>query len=490
MCPAPVASLSGVSKRFGATCALDDVSLELLGGEVHVLAGENGAGKSTLIRILAGVIGDYVGEVHVSGEPAFFASPAEARRAGVATIHQELSLIGSMTVADNIALVEAAPAWRTVSPARQATGAREVLALLSLDVDPTALVETLPLATRQLIEIARALAQDARVLIMDEPTSALSEGETERLFAELATLRERGVAIIFITHRLDEIYRVADRITVLRDGAHVITAPPDDLPRGDLVRHMVGADRAPRKQPASRAAGTDTAVEVRHQEVRFRVAVGEVVAITGLHGSGADVLPRAIFGAEPADVEITLAGERLVDVHPRACIARGMILLSGDRDRSLVQTLSVVSNTTLSALAAFSRGGYVDSAAEERAAAVARERLHIDCPSLHAEVWQLSGGNQQKVAIARCLEIEPRVLLLHEPSRGIDVGAKAEVHALIAELAASGVAIVVVGTDLEELMAVADRMLVMSRGAVVLELDRAAYSRARILEAAMGGASS
>lgn len=479
----PVVSIHEVSKRFGATVALAGVTLDLFGGEVHALAGENGAGKSTLMRILAGVLGADEGEIRVRGEVVRFSSPVAARRAGVVTIHQELSLVGSMSVADNIALVDDAPSWRRIRPAAELRRAREVLALLSLDVDPAVTVASLPLATRQLIEVARALSRDARVLILDEPTSALSDAEVERLFAHLCTLRERGVAIVFISHRMDEIYRVADRITVLRDGQLVVTAAAEDLPRDELVRHMVGEELA-REPSGTTAAREQTLLCARVGTVNVEVAAGEVLGITGLHGSGAGDVPRAIFGAIAADVEVEVAGERIVNVSPRSCIARGVILLAGDRSQSLVQSLSVTANTTLSSLSAVWR----DRGRERQRAGVARDRLRIDCPSLDADVCTLSGGNQQKVALARCLETKPRVLLLAEPSRGIDVGAKAEVHALIGELAASGVCILVVGTDLDELMAVTDRLLVMSRGDVVLELSRPDYSRARILAAAMGSA--
>lgn len=438
-----------------------------------------------MMRILAGVVADFDGRLQVGGEQVRFTSPADARRAGVAIIHQELSLIGPMTVADNIALGDAGSLGGVVAADRDEAHAREVLSVLSVDVDPQTPVEQLSLATRQLIEIARALAREARVLILDEPTSALSDGEADRLFEQLVTLRERGVAIVFISHRMHEIYRVADRITVLRDGSHVITAVPAALPRADLVRHMVGAEREVRRCDTV-APDAPAALTVRAPGVAFDVAGGEVLAVTGLHGSGADELIDTIFGARPADIEVTIGGRRMHRLTPRVCIEHGMIMLAGDRAHSVVSSQSVVNNVTLSALAAFCRFGVVDAARSEAAASHARDTLNIACDSIHAEVWQLSGGNQQKVAIARCLETKPRVLLLHEPSRGIDIGAKADVHALLAELAAAGVAIVVVGTDLDELMEVADRMLVMSRGRVVLELHEGDFTRARILAAAMG----
>lgn len=498
MSKSPVISFRGVSKRFGATPALEDVSLDLAGGEVLVLAGENGAGKSTLMRILAGVIAEYEGSVHVGGRLVRFASPADARRAGVATIHQELSLIGSMSVADNLTIGEAGAPFGLVSRRRQDERARAVLAALHLDVAPSAVVERLPIGTRQLIEIARALGQEARVVVMDEPTSALSDAETRQLFEQLDTLRARGVAVVFISHRLDEIYRVADRIAVLRDGRLVSVAAAADLPRRELVRQMIGSEPEPVSRAPAPTEDATAALTVHNlslaseagppllEDVGFELSRGEVVGVTGLHGSGADLLPLAIFGAVVARGSVAVGGVDVARPSPMASIARGMILLSGDRGLSLVRSLSVVANTTLSSLSKHSRWGWLDRQAEVASAARARERLHIDCPSLFAEVSQLSGGNQQKVALARCLETAPRVLLLHEPSRGIDVGAKAEVHTLIGELAAGGVAVLLVSTDHEEIMTLTDRLLVMSRGKVALELDRARYSRGRILSAAMG----
>ncbi len=501
----PVVSFERVSKRFSGTAALSDVDLDLGPGEVHVLAGHNGAGKSTLIRILAGAIAEFQGTLRLEGTPVRFRDPRAANRAGVATIHQELSLVGAMTVADNLALGDEGAPWGLVSRPRREARAREVLATVGLEVEPAAVVERLALGTRQLVEIARALARNAKVVVMDEPTSALNDVEAGRLFEQLDVLRGRGVAVVFITHRMDEIYAVADRISVLRDGRLVVTAPAAELGRDALVHHLLGrARRAPVGATSASDAprGGEPALAVRDlcladtvgppilDRVCLELRSGEIVGVTGLHGAGVDVLPSAIFGAVATTGTVAVDGEDVSRDGPRGRIARRMILLSGDRHESVVHNLSVAANVTLSSLDAVSRYGWIDRRAERRRAAFRRDRLHIDCPSLEAEAWQLSGGNQQKVAIARCLETRPRVLLLHEPSRGIDVGAKLDVHELVGELAAGGVAVLLVTTDFDELLALAHRVLVMHRGSVVLELSHPPFSRSTILAAAMGVAPS
>jgi len=367
--PSPIVSLTMVSKSFGRTRALDEVSLDLMAGEIHVLAGENGAGKSTLIRILSGIYQDYQGELHVAGRHVRFDGPQDAARAGVATIHQELSLVGLMSVADNLLMGQPGSAWALV---RQAVGldrARQVLAAVGLDIDPARLVETFPLATRQLIEVARALAQDAQVLVMDEPTSALSEAEAEHLFERIEALREQGHGVLYISHRMEEIARLADRISVLRDGRLVTTARASELSPDELVRAMVGRDLSGVSRldppPAAEAPLLDVAslsVQAPHgqggplvADLSLSLWPGEVVGLAGLQGSGAAAVLYALFGALPqAAGHVTLAGHRLDSPSPKTCIDSGMVLLSGDRELSLVRELSVQNNVGLSSLATFS----------------------------------------------------------------------------------------------------------------------------------------
>jgi ribose transport system ATP-binding protein len=487
--PAAPVSLVKVSKSFGATRALDRVDLSLQAGKVHVLAGQNGAGKSTLIRILSGVYRDYEGEIRVDGVARRLAGPQGAREAGIVTIHQELSLIGSMSVTDNLLLSERGGAWAWLRRDRNER-ARAMLQRMDLDVDPRLLVESLPLATRQLLEIARALGHDARVLVMDEPTSALSESEAERLFDRIDAMRDDGCAVLYISHRMEEIDRLADRITVLRDGKRIITA--ETLDRRELVSHMIGHEVARARRGEHSVGEARLAVkQLRAPGLsvdELTIARGEVLGVTGLRGSGASRLSKALFGAIP-DVSATVSidGEILTTASPRHCIESGMILLSGDRNASLVRALSVTHNATLSSLERFSRWMWMRRSEETRCVERTAKRLDIVCPSLDAPAWQLSGGNQQKVALARGLLTEPRVLLLDEPTRGIDVGAKEDVYALVTELAEQDVAILLVSSESEELVRVCDRVAVFHDGRVVAVLEGDDLSRERILAAALGG---
>jgi ribose transport system ATP-binding protein len=500
---APLVELEGVAKSFGPTRALAGVNVAFDGGEIHVLAGANGAGKSTLIRILSGVYRDYEGQIRIAGEVVHFGSPAAARAAGVATIHQELSLVPAMSVADNLALSEGGRMWQLVSPKARRAQAERALGLLGLDIDPDVAVERLPLAARQLCEVARALAREARVLVLDEATSALGESDAARLYQHLGRLRAGGaIAVVFISHRIDEIYRLADRISVLREGRLAASAPAAALPRAELLAAMVGEERAaalpevasapvpsaPAGEPRLEATGLTLAREDGRpllDRVDVRVARGEVVGVTGLQGSGAELLPYAIFGAVPATGQVAVDG-RALSPSPARSIAAGVLLVSGDRQRSVVGAMSIEHNATLSALGRLARGGWVDRGSERREVDALFARLEVRATAVTAPAWRLSGGNQQKVAFARCLAARAAVLLLDEPTRGIDVAAKAEVLALLRAEQARGVAILYAGADVDELMAIAARIVVMVRGRVVAEVERARFSRERIMAAAMG----
>jgi ribose transport system ATP-binding protein len=496
----PVVRLDRVSKLFGPTHALREVSFQLHPGEVHVLAGENGAGKTTLIRILSGVYRDYSGTARIDGRPVRLRNPADAARAGIATIHQELSLVGTLSVADNLALPAPGSAFAPISHRRRRESAHRALALVDLDVDEDRRVEELPLAQRQLIEIARALAQRARVLILDEPTSALSEPEAELLFERILRLRSQGTGIIYISHRLEEMYRVGDRITVLRDGAVVASQPAAQLDQQQLVHAMVGRELVAPASP-KRDARHEALIEVRGlswadrdgrrpalKEVSCSLGQGEILGLFGLQGSGTSEVLQVLFGAlgPVASTPVRLAGREHRIRSPRDSVARGVVLLSNDRRLSVLQQLSVLHNASLSSLQRFSPGGWVRRAREAEAVAHITAELKLSAPSLAAEAGQLSGGNQQKVALARCLLARPRVLLLDEPTRGIDIGAKTDVYALVRKLAGRGVGILLVASELEELIALCDSILVMVEGRVVDELARADFSRRRILQVAMG----
>ncbi len=514
---APLLRLDGLGISFGATRALDGVSFDLRAGEVHLLAGENGAGKSTLIKILAGIHPDYEGTITLAGRRVRFASPLDATRAGIAVIHQELSLVDAMSVVDNLHLGREATrdgGWwldRRTQRAAALAHCRE----LELELSPADLerpVETFSLSEKNRLEIAKALGRDVRILVLDEPTSALNRHEVERLFALIARLKARGVGLIYISHRMEEIYRIADRITVLRDGRRVGTATRAECPPETLVRWMIGRELTqyfpPRRPPGTDAAMAPAtapapALEVRDlrvaaanaarpdvlRGVSLTVCAGEIVGLAGLQGAGATELLHALFGAggPPSGGEVRLAGEPYVPSHPAAAIARGLALLTGDRKATgLLPGLSITHNTTLAALPRFSPAGVLRPA-EERAAAVRQvAALQVRCAGVEQEVGTLSGGNQQKVLLGRWLETRPRVLLLDEPTRGVDVGAKHEIYELMHRWTADGVAILMFSTDLPELLGMSDRVVVLHRGAITAEFDRAEASAARVLAAAMG----
>ena len=495
----PVAQLEAISKHFGSTRALDRVSFDLQRGEVHVLAGENGAGKSTLVRILSGVYADYTGTVRIEGRTVRLRRPTDARQAGIATIHQELSLVSSLSIADNLWLSESASALSLRRRDRLQAAARRVLQWVDLQVDPNRPVDTLPLAQRQLIEIARALAQRAKVLILDEPTSALSEPDAERLFARLSRLRASGVAIVYISHRMEEIYRVADRITVLRDGRVVTTETASRLGQPQLVAAMVGRELAVEPPSVARPGG-DRVLVVRSLTLRSRVvrrpilddvacsvSQGEIVGLGGLQGSGISELLHALYGAlgPIPDAQVELSGRPHRIQSPSHSIARGVVLLGNDRHLTVLGDLSVQQNATLTSLARFCRAGFVVEAAERQAVQAAVSRLRLRAASLQQPARELSGGNQQKVALARCLLARPAVLLLDEPTRGIDVGAKADVYALVRSLAATGVGVLLVASELGELTALCHRILVLAEGRVVGEFSRCGFSRRELLRLAM-----
>ncbi len=496
----PLVRMRGIRKRFGPVEVLRDVRLDLWPGEVHVLAGENGAGKSTLIRILAGVYSDHEGTIELDGRPVRPRSPQEARALGVAVIHQELALVPALSVADNIYLGRQLTRGGFVDDRAQRAGARGLLERFNLAIDPGAAVETLPIALQQLVEIARALACEARVIIMDEPTSALSAAEVEQLFRLVADLRARGCAILYITHKMEEIERIADRITVLRDGGFVGSAAAAELPPARLIEWMVG--RAIEEQFSRRAAhpgGERLRVEnfsVRRggrlavDRVSLHVRQGEIVGIGGLQGSGASDLLLGLFGAfaEAAGGAVTLDGEPVRIRSPREAIARGIALLTSDRKATgLIPAMTVAENIMLAALPRIARFGWRRPAEESRRAEAAARRLRLRAASLAMEAGRLSGGNQQKAILARWLETGPRVLLLDEPTRGVDVGAKREIYELLHAWAAEGMAILLISTEMPELLALSDRIVVLHRGRVTAEFAGGDATPEQILEAAMGG---
>ena len=505
----PVITMRQIRKSFGATEVLHAVDFDVRAGEVHVLAGENGAGKSTLVRILAGVYDDWTGEVAVRGTARRLAHPGDALRAGIATIHQELSLVPSMSVADNLFLGrEIRGRFGGVRFAEQEAEAARVLAGMQLEAAPAQPVGELPLSSRQLLEIERALGRDALLFIFDEPTSALGEHEVAPLFARIGALKARGCGVVYITHKMEEIYRLADRITVLRDGRRVGTAGPQELPPGELVRWMIGRDlgagrsgsaAAPRERSAAalsveglRVAHADIPDRSVVEDVAFSVGPGEIVGLAGLAGSGASEVLHALFGSlgRRASGWVAVGGERHAMRSPRESVGRGLMLLTNDRKATgLAPDLSVAHNVSLAGLEALSnRASWVRRRREAQVVGDLARGFRLDAPSLAAPVRALSGGNQQKVYLARCLLPKPRVLLLDEPTRGIDVGAKADIYALMREWVQAGIAILLITSEMEELLALSDRVLVMHRGRLAVELSGADATREQVLAAAMGHA--
>jgi ribose transport system ATP-binding protein len=500
--PAPLVRLRGITKRFGPVTVLREAQFEGRAGEVHVLAGENGAGKSTLVKILAGIHTDFEGSIEIEGRTVRPRSPLEASALGVAVIHQELSLIGPMSVADNIFLGRTPARGGFVLEGRQNAAASQAVRQLGLEIDVRQPVERFPVALQQLIEIAKALSQKARVIVMDEPTSALNAPEVNTLFALIRSLRERGCCIIYITHKMEEIGRVADRITVLRDGQWIGTAPAAELPAAKLIQWMVGRDlgeQFPRHAPhlGSERLRLENfsvfpagfAARPAVDGVSLAVRAGEVLGIAGLQGSGASELFLGLFGAYGAATRGRVIWENSEThfISPRRAIESGVALLTNDRKATgLVLSMSVAANATLADLRRLSPGGWRSPARERAAAEAVTAPMHLRTPSLEVEVGSLSGGNQQKVALAKWLQTRPKLLLLDEPTRGIDVAAKREVYQLVERWTAAGIALLLITSEMPELLTLSDRIAVLHRGRVTAEFARGQETPEGILAAAMG----
>ncbi|MFH9477885.1 sugar ABC transporter ATP-binding protein [Streptomyces anulatus] len=495
----PVLEARSVSKRFPGVVALDDVSFALRAGEVHALVGENGAGKSTLIKVLTGVYRSDEGEVRVSGEPVRFARPFEAQQAGISTIYQEVNLVPLMSVARNIFLGrEPKNRFGLIDFARMNRETTELLDGFGVRVDPKRPLHTLGIGTQQMVALARAVSVRAQVVIMDEPTSSLEPREVETLFRVIENLRGQGIAVLYVSHRMDELYRICDRVTVLRDGRHIHTGELAPLQRVQLVSMMLGRDMAEVRRDgltgfaaeghdASRTPVlTATGLDRRHQlhNISVELYAGEVLGLGGLLGSGRSETAKALTGALPLDGgEITVDGKRLGRPAPAAAIRAGISMLPEDRKaEGIVPGLSVRENIVLAAMPRLSRGGIVSRARQDRVVDIFMKRLRIKASSPEQKVGELSGGNQQKVLLARWLCLEPKVLLLDEPTRGIDVGAKAEVQSLIDELAREGLAVLLISSDIEELIEGADRIVVLRGGAVAGELVGDEVDESRLLE--------
>lgn len=499
--PGPILQLRRGSKRFAGTVALDDVSFELAPGSVHALIGENGAGKSTLIKVLTGVYRLDEGELQLRGETVDFARPVDAQHAGISTIYQEVNLIPLRTVAANIFMGREPTRFGIVDRRRMEREAREHLDRLGIDVDVRRPVGSLGLGAQQMVAIARAVSTAADVVIMDEPTSSLEPREVATLFSVIERLHEQGIAIIYVSHRLDELYAICDTVTVLRDGRHVHTGPLAELPRIELVSMMLGRDarevqargattfdpQAHRVDDAAPAllCADHIASRGRIEDVTVHIRPGEVVGLAGLLGSGRSETARTILGALPRDGgEVTVDAKSLPGGNIGASMRAGISMLAEDRKTDgIIPDLSIRDNICLASLPAMSRAGLVNRSRQDEVVRDLMDRLRIKASGPDQKVVELSGGNQQKVLLARWLATHPKVLLLDEPTRGIDVGAKAEVQSLIQELAADGLGVLLISSELEELVDGADRVVVLRDGRSVRELVGDEITGDRILGA-------
>ena len=490
-----VLELRAVAKSFAATAALKDMSLAIEPGEIHAIVGENGAGKSTLIKIMTGVHRPDAGEILVEGRAVTLRSTQEAQAEGIAAIYQEPMVFPDLNVAENIFISNRAGGawldWRAMF-----AEADRIVAQLGVTLDVRRAAAGLTLAEQQTVEIARALSLKVKVLIMDEPTASLSAHEVERLLSIARALKAQGVAVIYISHRLDEIFRIADRVTVIRDGQHISTRPIAEVTEEGMVREMVGRaiDSFAVKTQANDVG--EVALSVRglgragvFRGVSFDLAKCEVLCLAGLVGARRTDVGLALFGIAPAtEGSLHLHGAEVTITTPRQAMDMGIAYVSEDRRKlGLAMTLPIFSNISLASLRRFLGVlGLVDRTAEGAMAEGYRKALDIRAPDTRIEVGKLSGGNQQKVMLAKWLETKPQVLIFDEPTRGIDVGAKAEVHAIIRRLAAEGVAVIVISSDLPEVLALADRVLVMREGRQVGLLDIAEASQERVIALAAG----
>jgi rhamnose transport system ATP-binding protein len=491
----PLLSLQHAAKAFGAVQAIADGSIDLYAGEVHGLVGENGAGKSTLVKILAGVYQPDSGELLVNGAATVLHGPAAAQEAGIAVIYQEPTLFPDLTAAENIFMGrQPLRRGRRIDARQMRAQAQALFERLGVRLDPGRICRGLSIADQQIIEIAKALSLDAQVIVMDEPTAALSATEVTRLFDVAATLRASGSAVLFISHRLEEVFEICQRVTVMRDGRQVLSRKLAGLTADDLVRAMVGRELADRVDGEPTVPGEQVlrverlTREAVFTDISFDVRAGEIVAFAGLVGSGRSEVARAVFGIDRYDAgSVTVRGRRLRGSSPTGAMAAGVGFVPEDRrQQGLVMDMSVQQNMALASLRRLRHAGLISSKSERNFAADWALRLRIKFGRLTDPVSQLSGGNQQKVVLAKWLGREPALLIVDEPTRGIDIATKAEVHRLLMQLARNGVAILMISSELPEVLRVSDRILVMREGRLAAEYSRSDASEEKIMSAATG----
>jgi len=494
---APLVALRDTSKSYGAVRALRDGNLALRSGEVRAVMGENGAGKSTLVKVLGGVIRRDSGDMLVDGQPVDFHSPHDARDAGIAVIYQEPTLFPDLSIAENVVMgYHPLGSLRRIDRREMHRRVQALLDRLGVRLDPERPVRGLSIADQQIVEIAKALSFEARVLVMDEPTAALSGPEVERLFTVVKALREEGAAILFISHRLEEVFAICDTVTVMRDGAVVHDAEIAAMTPDEMVRRMVGRELSalfPKQETEIGAAVLRVHRLTREGvffDISFDVRAGEIVALAGLVGAGRSEVARAIFGIDKPDAgHVEVDGRRIPAGKPIAAMEAGIGFVPEDRrQQGLVMDLSIARNATMTRMGTLARLGLIRSAAENRLAREWAKRLQLRFHRLEDPAGFLSGGNQQKVVLAKWLATEPKLLIVDEPTRGIDVGTKAEVHRLMSELAGRGVAVLMISSELPEVLGMADRVLVMHEGRLTDELSRAEADEESVIRAATGHA--
>jgi rhamnose transport system ATP-binding protein len=488
-----VLELKNARKTFGPVVALENGNIDLAPGKIHALVGENGAGKSTLVKILAGLYTPDSGEFLVSGQSVSFRSVADSKAAGISVIYQEPTLFPDLSVAENI-FIGRQPKGRLglISRSAMDKDAEALFSKLGVAIDPERLAEGLSIADQQIIEIAKAISLDAQILVMDEPTAALSGAEVERLFVVARTLRDKGVAILFISHRFDEIFELCDSITVMRDGSYIATHDVDKTEVAEIVKEMVGRD-INALYPKEIAEIGEVILDVKNltrigefSDVNLNVRSGEIVGIAGLVGAGRTEVARAIFGIDDYDTgQVTINGKKISAGDPMVTIRAGVGFVPEDRRKQgLVLDLSVTKNVTLTLRKKLARLGIISSKRERNNAAVWSKKLQVKAGSLDIPVSTLSGGNQQKIVLAKWLATEPKLLIVDEPTRGIDVGTKAEVHKLLSDLAQKGLGILMISSELPEVIGMADRIYVMKEGKVTVELLRSEVTPELVMHAA------
>ena len=487
--------LRGISKSYGGVHALKDVSFAIRKASVHALVGENGAGKSTIVKTLTGVIHADEGQIVIDGEAASIPDPPAAYRLGILAMYQEPTVFQDLTVAENV-FAGRHPRTRagTVDWSTMRRRATQLLGELGADFGPDRPVRGLGVADRQLLEIAKALSSEARLLIMDEPTAALSPPEVERLFDIVRGLKERGVSIVFISHRLEEVEAISDTVTILRDGTHVATRPTAGLPRSEMVQLMVGRS-LDQLFPKEEAEIGDVVLRAEglgrrgvFADVSFEIRRGEIVGLAGFVGAGRTEVARALFGIDRLDAgKVSIDGRGFRPRSPRKALRRGLAYLPEDRlTQGLIQPLSISTNTSLAVLPELTPLGFLRPRAERALARRFMEQLRIRALGPSQVVRSLSGGNQQKVVLSKWLAAEPRILILDEPTHGVDVGTKADVHRTISHLAAQGLSILLISSELPEILGMSDRVLVMREGRLVAEIGRADATQERVVAAAAG----